>query len=231
MRPVEELSATDLAQPRTEAEMRYLLDQLNTTPAARSDLLITALQVAVPLHVLDLRRLDTEQREDLIELERSSIADAIGAHGDDLMYGGKETTATFAKLARGVAFASFAAYGTRFLGLVWCAIHAPGGEAQPGTSPRCSRCMAGEDRPDGPVEWDLVASWRERHGRDPVCPECGCQTRQDADASHCRCDAGCNDGPDAPGVNVLRMLAHAIGQHSAQPGTDAAASGQGTVTP
>jgi transcriptional regulator with XRE-family HTH domain len=70
--------------------------------------------------------------------------------------------------------------------------------------------------------------WRETYLQLPPCPACGCRTEGDPDATECGCDAGCNDGPYAPGVNVL--IARAAAQHSAQPGTDAAASDQGTVT-
>lgn len=37
----------------------------------------------------------------------------------------------------------------------------------------------------------------------PPCPACGCRTLSDPDARECGCDAGCNDGPHAPGVNAL----------------------------
>lgn len=37
----------------------------------------------------------------------------------------------------------------------------------------------------------------------PACPECGCTLPGDPDASECGCDAGCNDGPHAPGINAL----------------------------
>lgn len=37
----------------------------------------------------------------------------------------------------------------------------------------------------------------------PPCPACGCRTTDDADGRDCGCDAGCNDGEHAPGINVL----------------------------
>lgn len=37
----------------------------------------------------------------------------------------------------------------------------------------------------------------------PPCPSCGCALPSDPDQRECGCDAGCNDGPHAPGVNAL----------------------------
>ena len=46
----------------------------------------------------------------------------------------------------------------------------------------------------------------------PPCPNCGCRTSDDADSRDCGCDAGCNDGPEAPGVNVLVSQAREAGR-------------------
>ena len=37
----------------------------------------------------------------------------------------------------------------------------------------------------------------------PPCPACGCRLPGDPDARECVCDAGCDDGPHAPGVNAI----------------------------
>lgn len=63
--------------------------------------------------------------------------------------------------------------------------------------PAIAAGVTAEDAPD----WERrLAALRDEL---PPCPGCGCRTTADADSSECGCDEGCNDGPHAPGINVL----------------------------
>ena len=79
--------------------------------------LAITLQLAVPLHIDELRHRDDRQRITIA----GRCADVIAAHGDDLQYGGKHCAAAFNALARGLAAAAYQPGGVTFAGaLHWC---------------------------------------------------------------------------------------------------------------
>lgn len=84
--------------------------------------LITSLQAAVPLWILEVR--------DWPEIQRAAMGGESGQyiaeHGDELMYGGKKgrAAAAFNHLARGLACLAYAPGGVSFAGEHWCVNHA-----------------------------------------------------------------------------------------------------------
>jgi hypothetical protein len=88
-------------------------------------LLLTALQAAVPLRIMDLRALPPGARAIQVQLWAEDAAGVIAARGDILMYGGRrgESAAAFDWLARGLAAAAFAPGGINFRGVHWCTDH------------------------------------------------------------------------------------------------------------
>jgi len=81
------------------------------------DALAITLQLAVPLHIDELRHCDDRQRMAIA----ARCADVVAAHGDDLQYGGKHCAETFNALARGLAVAAYQPGGITFAGaLHWC---------------------------------------------------------------------------------------------------------------
>ncbi|ONK13258.1 hypothetical protein [Streptomyces sp. MP131-18] len=82
------------------------------------DVLLTTLQLAVPLHREELRDLPSEQ---LLAIA-SNAATVLGSHGDALQFGGKHCREAFNALARGLAAAALTADGgVTWLGAHWCA--------------------------------------------------------------------------------------------------------------
>jgi hypothetical protein len=88
-------------------------------------LLLTALQVAVPMRIMDLRALPPGARTNQIRWWAEDAAGVIAARGDILQYGGKrgKSAAAFDWLARGLAAAAFSPGGITFLGVHWCTDH------------------------------------------------------------------------------------------------------------
>lgn len=88
------------------------------TPAPHlPDALDITLQLAVPLHIDELRNRDDQQR---IAVARR-CADVVASHGDDLQYGGKRCAAAFNALALGLAAAAYQPGGVTFAQtLHWC---------------------------------------------------------------------------------------------------------------
>jgi hypothetical protein len=99
---------------------------------ALDDHLITALQMAVPLHIEQLRHLDPEQ---LAQLARDQAV-TVGTHGDDLQYGGRHCADAFNALARGLAAAALTAWGgVTIAGAHWCPIRGCPGPQAPHPEP------------------------------------------------------------------------------------------------
>lgn len=74
-----------------------------------------SLEAAVPLHQIDLRRQPFER----VQALALDAAQAITAHGDDLLYGGRHCAETFNRLAQGLAALSLQPGGVTAFGLHW----------------------------------------------------------------------------------------------------------------
>ncbi|GAA3762406.1 hypothetical protein HDA32_005824 [Spinactinospora alkalitolerans] len=81
-----------------------------------SALLAAMLPTAVLTALPEVAGLTTRERRALAE--RS--ADALTAHGDDLVYGGRDCAPTFAALARGLAAAALQPGGVTYAGHHFC---------------------------------------------------------------------------------------------------------------
>lgn len=81
--------------------------------------LLETLTLAVPMHMVDLRRYTPDE----LAVVASQAASFIGSHGDALQFGGKQCAPAFNELARGLAAAALSAWGgVTFQGLHWCCI-------------------------------------------------------------------------------------------------------------
>jgi hypothetical protein len=90
------------------------------------DVLRAALLAAVPLWMVELRRMTVLQRAERVESWAAESADAVAAKGDVLQYGSRrrgEAADTFNHLARGLAAAAQAPGGVVFAGMHWCVEH------------------------------------------------------------------------------------------------------------
>ncbi|MFF7022977.1 hypothetical protein ACFY97_18490 [Streptomyces klenkii] len=86
--------------------------------AAENPLLMMALDAAVPLHMVKLRRLSLQQRASIAR----QCVDAISSDGDALLRGGEGCGEAFNALARGLAAGALASVeGVTFAGAHWCA--------------------------------------------------------------------------------------------------------------
>lgn len=85
-------------------------------PLSPHPLLQAMLPVAVLTALDDVNELTDPERQHLA----SKSADALAAHGDDLLYGGKHCAETFTALARGLAALAHQPGGVSFAGLHWC---------------------------------------------------------------------------------------------------------------
>ncbi len=91
-----------------------------------NDLLLTALQAAVPLEIDRARDLTPEHREDVA----GSAVDILTAHGDDLLYGGPQCARAFNALTRALGCLACQPGGVTWAGQHWCTrLHCPGLEA------------------------------------------------------------------------------------------------------
>lgn len=75
------------------------------------EVLRMTLAIAVPLRIAEVRAWTTDRR---LATART-CADVIGAHGDDLQFGGKHCADAFNKLALGIACCAFQPGGIKFL--------------------------------------------------------------------------------------------------------------------
>lgn len=85
----------------------------------RTWILLASLETAVLIETANLAR----QAWDFVSTCASDAASIIGAHGDDLQFGGKHCVKAFTALARGLAALSFCPGGVTFHGRHWCARH------------------------------------------------------------------------------------------------------------
>lgn len=103
------------------------LTALSTVDNPAHDTLLSALDAAVPLWMLELDRMTPEIRELDRQVWARRSADAIAAHGDVLQYGSRrkgETAKVFNALAQGLAAAAYQPGGVTFAGRHWCTDHA-----------------------------------------------------------------------------------------------------------
>ena len=111
---------------------------------ARADvkfLLALSLQAAVPLLLDELARVPN--RAEVIHTWADRAADEVGSRGDILQWRSSkrgETAEVFNHLARGMAALATAPGGVRFLGLIFCSRHSPGGRPA-GDDYVCPRCL------------------------------------------------------------------------------------------
>jgi len=80
-----------------------------------------SLEAAVPIRMMIAARLDPDTRA--ARLADPGIVDAITAHGDDLLYGGKDCAPSFNRLAEALALMAFQPGGVTFHGRHYCAHH------------------------------------------------------------------------------------------------------------
>lgn len=81
-------------------------------------LLLTSLEIAVPLRIAELRLMPKDEIEEL----RAQSAGLIAAHGDDILYKGSregDTAKAFNALATSLAILSFAPGGVSFASSHW----------------------------------------------------------------------------------------------------------------
>lgn len=103
-------------------------------------LLATALQVSVPLALMDLADAPAWQ----VSLRRQNAQEMVIAHADEMMYlsrphrGWGGTRQAFRGLADAIAILSRQPGGVPFAGYVWCADHFPGGKSG---HERCPKCL------------------------------------------------------------------------------------------
>ena len=122
---------------------------MNREEQARDDvkfLLALSLQAAVPLLLDELAHVP--DRALTIRTWAEQAADEVGSRGDILQWRSSkrgETASVFNHLARGMAALATAPGGVRFLGLIFCSRHSPGGRAA-GEDYLCPRC---NDDPGG----------------------------------------------------------------------------------
>lgn len=81
-----------------------------------ASLLATSLQLAVPLTIWQMRTMEPAQIREVA----AGCADVIAAHGDDLLYGGRDCAPAFNALARGLAALAHQPGGVTFADLHWC---------------------------------------------------------------------------------------------------------------
>ena len=84
--------------------------------AATNTTLTTSLEVAVPMHIMELV---TREPAELVAIARQ-CADVVAAHGDDILFRSKRKGATaeaFNALARGLAVLAYSPGGVDFAGL------------------------------------------------------------------------------------------------------------------
>lgn len=90
--------------------------------SANHDVLLTTLQLAVPMWIEQLRAVGGQLPYD----ERDRIIEQINSKGDDLQFGGKRGSAAqaFNAMAKGLAALAYAPGGVTFCGIHWCTDHA-----------------------------------------------------------------------------------------------------------
>lgn len=108
-----------------------MAEVLSAPGSAMSFVLLTTLQVAVPLRIRELELMAPAERRLMLGVWRSDAVEAVAHRGDILMFkGGKkgETANVFNGLAKGIAALAHAPGGVLFAGCHWCLAH-PGGKA------------------------------------------------------------------------------------------------------
>lgn len=85
--------------------------------------LTTTLQLAVPLLIDQLARLDERTRDQIRVRWAADAATEVGSKGDVLQFGGKpgRSAEVFNHLARGLAALAWQPGGVTFAGMHWCA--------------------------------------------------------------------------------------------------------------
>ncbi|MEV5819253.1 hypothetical protein AB0L22_08770 [Micromonospora haikouensis] len=132
-------------------------------------LLTTALEAAVPLHIMNLTQLHPNVRERVRTRWAADGVDEIAYRGDTLQFGSKkrgEAAAAFNALARALAAGAFQPGGITFCGLHWCVDHTECVDAERQASERPSLLDREPEpaKPSGPT-------WRGRPVTDVMLPE------------------------------------------------------------
>jgi hypothetical protein len=99
---------------------------------ASDAVLACALEVAVPLRIMELLAMSPAKREPTMNGWRSKAVEAVASEGDILMYRSKksgESARVFNHLARGLAVLAGAPGGVLFSGRHWCLEHVYGKQA------------------------------------------------------------------------------------------------------
>jgi hypothetical protein len=91
-------------------------DRLDACGKNVSALLLSSLDAAVPMWMLELKHATGAQRAEI----GSRCAEEVAAHGDVLLYGGKGCAAVFNALAKGIAVAAHQPGGVTVFGRHWC---------------------------------------------------------------------------------------------------------------
>lgn len=106
----------------------------------RPDVLVPALQVAVPLLLHELRAMTETDRTARLAQWRETAVDQVAHHGDAVQFKTRGTAEAFNGLAKGIAVLSRQPGGVAVFGMLWCARHCPGGSTNPGGTacPQCS---------------------------------------------------------------------------------------------
>lgn len=74
-----------------------------------------SLQLAVPMWIMEMRDWEFELRAQAAK----ECANAVAAHGDDLLFGGKHCAETFNRLAQGLACCAYQPGGVKFMDTHW----------------------------------------------------------------------------------------------------------------
>jgi hypothetical protein len=107
-----------------------------------TSVLVTMLQLAVPMWIAEVNQRHGETRTELLANWQEEAGPVVAANGDNILYLGHkrgDTAKAFNSLARGLAVLAHATGGVTVFGLVWCARHSPGGAKVDG--PPCPRCL------------------------------------------------------------------------------------------
>jgi hypothetical protein len=118
----------------------------------------TVLQVSVPMWLLRLQDFAEDTQDDEAARWAHDAADVVASKGDVLQYGGPDTAGAFNAMSRGLAALATAPGGVRFLGLLWCVEHSPGGRDAESGENVCRYCVSDEE----PVNDDAIPLVRAR---------------------------------------------------------------------
>ncbi|WDZ87203.1 hypothetical protein [Micromonospora cathayae] len=121
------------------------------TALERDDALTIGLEAAVQLHMLTLRHMHPDLRDDLLARWAAEAGPEIGSKGDILQFRSSkrgETAAVFNHLARGLTALAHQPGGVTFAGMHWCTDHQQCRAADQAVAARPSLLNANPDEPE-----------------------------------------------------------------------------------